>query len=298
MQKVARNIPDVVKKVSLVLVLVPLCLAASASIAQDASVQASAAGSPATANAKALTYDAVSIRPNKSGSGNVQWRMTPDGFRMENVSLVNVVMDAYGTKTSMEDQVVGIPGWAKDAHFDMEAKVSEEDAPAYEKLTEAERKQMMQALLADRFHLKAHTETREAPIYALVVAKGGLKIKAATAGDTYEQGLKFNGKPAGPGSMMMSFTGNVQHAQYQSYSVDLFARNLTYQVHRQVLDETGLTGKYDFKLDWAPDGANEEKDAAPGIFTAIEEQLGLKLESRKGPVDFVVIDHVEQPSEN
>jgi uncharacterized protein (TIGR03435 family) len=291
MLHLTRNPPDVAAphRLRRRLVLAPLALAASLLPGQTPTPPAPT---------KPLTYEVVSIRPNKSGTYNVRFNMTPDGIRLENISLANMVMNAYGSMSSTDDQLIGLPAWARESHYDVEAKVSEEDLGAYKNLNEEAKKEMMQALLADRFQLKAHIEIREAPIYALVVAKGGLKIKPAAAGDTYENGMKFNGKAAGPGSMQIDFKGHVEHAEVQGVSFDRFASNLTHQVHREVVDQTGLTGKYDFKLDWTPEDMTDEKDAAPGIFTALEEQLGLKLEPEKGPVDFVIIDHVEPPSEN
>jgi uncharacterized protein (TIGR03435 family) len=147
----------------------------------------------------------------------------------------------------------------------------------------------------------------------LVVAKGGPKLHEAKPGDTYPNGLKgFNGQGGGPGMMLMrpgQLTG-------QGIPLSSLTRLLSQQLGSTVQDKTGLTGKYDFTLQWTPDrnaspmpGAPEpgqqgpaaaaSTDASgPSIFTAVQEQLGLKLESQKGPVEVLVIDHVETPSEN
>jgi uncharacterized protein (TIGR03435 family) len=171
---------------------------------------------------------------------------------------------------------------------------------------------MIQALLADRFKLTMHHETRELPEYVLVVAKNGPKIHEATPGDTYSNGLKLrDGTPGGPGLVQMS----PGHVAAQATTMDFFIHVLQQQLGTTVVDQTGLTGKYDIILDWTPEpnqvpggvpsaaqqgpGAAPVPDSpGPSVFTAIEEQLGLKLESQKGPVDVLVIDHVEPPSEN
>jgi uncharacterized protein (TIGR03435 family) len=172
---------------------------------------------------------------------------------------------------------------------------------------------MLQPLLADRFQLKVHTEVRDLPVLTLVIAKGGPKLHEAKPGDTYPNGLKdFNGQGGGPGMMLMrpgQLTG-------QGLPLSSLARVLTQQLGSTVQDKTGLTGKYDLTLQWTPDrngsampgapepglqgpGSGGSTDASgPSIFSAIQEQLGLKLESQKGPVEVLVIDHVETPSEN
>jgi uncharacterized protein (TIGR03435 family) len=144
---------------------------------------------------------------------------------------------------------------------------------------------MTRTLLTERFKLTMHRETREVPVYALVIAKNGPKLKkAATDGD---DGLSVNAH------------GYVA----KQTSVELLARQLQAQVGRIVLDRTGLAGAYDFKLEFTPQRAlgnagDGSEPAGPTIFTALQEQLGLKLESSKAPVEIVVIDHVEKPSEN
>jgi uncharacterized protein (TIGR03435 family) len=164
--------------------------------------------------------------------------------------------------------------------------------------------------LADRFKLKIHTETKQLPVYELVAPKGGSKLKEATAGDTYANGIKgLDG--VGRGGLMRVGRGQLTA---QAVPITSLANMLSQQLQRTVLDKTGLTGKYDLELNWTPDqgsdpmfkgaeGSPQRGDAAPdssgpSIFTALQEQLGLKLQSAKGPVETLVIDHVEMPSEN
>jgi uncharacterized protein (TIGR03435 family) len=152
-------------------------------------------------------------------------------------------------------------------------------------------------------------ETKQLPVYELVVAKGEPKIKEATPGDTYANGIK-GPDGVGRGGMMRMGPGQLTA---QAVPMTSLANMLSQQLHRTVLDKTGLTGKYDIQLNWTPDqgpdpmfnghDGGHSSDTAqdfsgPTIFTALQEQLGLKLQSAKGPVETIVIDHVEMPSEN
>ena len=188
--------------------------------------------------------------------------------------------------------------------------MDEEAAAAFQKLPkeqqETQRGLMLQSLLADRCKLKIHFETKEHPTYTLVVAKGGLKLKEADPNNTYANGIKVpEGRPR-TGVMMLGPYGKLTG---QAIPIPRLAGQLAALIRSPVMDRTGLTGKYDFTLEWSPDegrgmtmqGAGRptpSDDSGPSIFTAIQEQLGLKLESTKGPVEYVVVDHVERPSEN
>ena len=168
--------------------------------------------------------------------------------------------------------------------FDVEARMDSDTVEAFKKLPREQyidqRQQMLQAALADRFKLKIHHETREQPIYALEVAKDGPKVKPGDekkgSGLTWGQGLiEAHASPIGKLAFVLS---------------DVLGRD--------VVDKTGLAGKYDIKLTWTPDDLQGTADAGPTLFTAIEEQLGLKLRSSRGPVDVMVVDQAERPSEN
>ena len=173
------------------------------------------------------------------------------------------------------------------------------------------RQHMLQVLLVDRFKLAVHRETKELPIYSLVVAKGGSKLHEAKPGDTYPNGIKGpDGRPVPRGSHFMRMGRGELTAQ--GIGMDDIAHLLTRQTGRTVVDNTGLKGNYDFTLHWTPDqiaptpngpgsggpDSSTSSESGPSIFTAIQEQLGLKLESQKGPVEILVVDHVERPSEN
>ena len=193
-----------------------------------------------------------------------------------------MIRSAYGVL--LEDQIVGLPGWAKSDRIAVQAKMDADTAAALDKLPPLERwKQMqlmLQAMLADRFALKAHRESRELPIYVLTVAAGGSKMKK-TAAD--------------------NLGGNANYASGKvtahETSVEALAANLSFAVGRPIVNKTGLEGGYDFALDYAPEGA-DASDPRPSLFTALEEQLGLKLVPSKGPVDVIVVDHIERPTEN
>jgi uncharacterized protein (TIGR03435 family) len=264
---------------------------------------------------KALMYDAVSIKPNKPEGDRIMIRIQTGGDRYaaSGISLKGLIQYAYNLK--MEDQISGVTGPVSNARFDIEAKIDEDTVAALKKLSNdegnAQRRLLMQAMLADRFKLKVHHETKELPIYSLVVAKGGSKLKDADPNDTYANGIKGPDGVAHAGVMRMS-NGTLTA---QGIPISNLVNNLSLQLHRQVVDKTELTGKYDITLKWTPDDNHgaagpadnhgaatpadvSTADSGPSIFTALQEQLGLKLEPTKGPVETIVVDHVEMPSEN
>jgi len=166
----------------------------------------------------------------------------------------------------------------------------------------AHRQQMMQALLAERFKLKVHSETRQVPVFELVVARSSPKLKDA-ATDTSDLRKDRNGKPV-TGILFQGDTSLVQGESMQSFATFLSAPFAA--VGRPVLDKTGLTGTYNFTLNWSAQPAHmvngvgtysTPSDDAPSIFTALQE-LGLKLQPGTGPIEIIVIDHVEKPTEN
>jgi len=256
------------------------------------------AQTPATpTTAKKWAFDIVSIKPSHTADPNATMRLLPDGMAATNVLLAMLLQNAYGIKP---DLISGLPGWAQNAHFDLEAKVSPEDAEAFSKLGRQERfsvsQKMMQAVLADRFKLQAHIEIKQLPVFDLVIAKNGPKLRETMPTDT--DGVK---DPDGKRAIdMFHFDGTSFTAQ--GLQIPALANNLGYRVHRTVVDKTGLKGRYDFTLKFTPETNpatdNSTTDEAPSLFSALEEQLGLKLVSSKGPTDALVVDHVQQPTEN
>jgi uncharacterized protein (TIGR03435 family) len=256
-----------------------------------------AAAQSAAPGVKVPVYEVVSVHENKADDGNISFNGTPSGIRLSGVPLVELLKDAYGLRYSTDEQVIGLPAWAKAKRWDIDAKVGEDDVAAYRKLTREQRDEMMQALLEDRFKLKAHRETTEGPVYDLVIGKHGSKLTPTNPEVNGPAGSRVSGCKQG---CMSSSNG---HLEAKGVELKDIAAFLTNETQRTVLDKTGLAGDYDFTIDWTstrwgpPDAANKP-GAPPEIFTAIQEQLGLKLEAAKGPVDSVVVDHVEEPSAN
>jgi uncharacterized protein (TIGR03435 family) len=243
-------------------------------------------------------FEVATIKPTKADVQNSILMFTADGISVTRFNLGKLIREAFNTE---DDHIVGLPEWVKSSRFDIEAKVAPEDAPKLKNMKFPERKAMVVQLLVDRFGLKYHRETRELPVYELVIAKGGVKMQAAKEQD-----------PANTRHLMMF--GGPGEIDSTAMKVENLAHILSSQLGRTVLDKTGLTGNYDFTLKWTPD-ATEPGAAGPGglpeaadnsgnnsggptLFTALEEQLGLKLESAKGPEEVIVIDHIEQPSAN
>jgi uncharacterized protein (TIGR03435 family) len=239
----------------------------------------------------------------------------PDGFTAWFVTPQQMISTAYGYVTQ-RFRISGGPTWLGTERFDIEAKMDAATADALAKLNPGQRalaqQKMLQALLADRFQLTVHRETRELLVYNLIVAKSGAKLQAAKPGDTYANGIKYpDGSLGGPGALEGGvFDGWITA---QGVTTANLAGELTQMLGHPVTDRTGLAGAYDFKLQFTPDDRLQAPGGAapnerpglplsdsdePSLFAAIQEQLGLKLEAGKGPVEIIVIDHVERPSGN
>ncbi len=214
-------------------------------------------------------FEVASIRPSDPGDVGNQAFSSPGGrFTAINDTLKSLIRFAYGLQ---DYQVSGASGWMDSAAYDIKAKAEND--------TVSDFRPLLQALLADRFQLKFHRETKELPIYALMVGKTGPRLHAV------------NG--AGPGVGMRKGRFNGRGADMPT-----LASVLSGQLGRLVLDRTGVSGFYDFTLTFEPDDSRTADTAGPSLFTALQEQLGLKLESQKGPVETLVIDHAEKPSAN
>ncbi len=256
-------------------------------LANGTSGRAQAQSEDATGTAPA--YKSVSIQAAKPGNSmaRVAMMFNRDGFTGRNLTLEGLLRVAYGVQN---DQIVGIPDWAKSEKYDIDVRaagepVNDGNDPAgigIEKL-----KLMMQAVLADRFKLTLHTESKQLPIYALVVGEDGPKFQETKSG-----------------SDLMSL-GRGELAD-RGATLQPLVEQLSMQLGRAVIDKTGLTGHYDFTLKWTPaqkEPAMLEEDGAPSpstasIIAAVQEQLGLKLEPQTAPMQVYAIDHVEQPAQN
>ena len=234
-------------------------------------------------------FEVASIKPSDATS-TMAIRRSGHRIATVNTSLEFLIGWAYDIHT---DRIYGKPKWLDTARYDITASGPGWDRPHPGELSPLQL--MMQALLAERFKLAAHRETRELPMYALTVAKGGPKFTTRPHNGPMGQN-PFGGSGRGV------LVGNEVNA-------GMLAKVLAQEVGRSVKDETGLQGVFDFKLQWEPDAPAPGAGDAPGtmanlrggssLFTAIQEQLGLKLEARKGPVEVLVIDHVEaKPTEN
>jgi uncharacterized protein (TIGR03435 family) len=239
-------------------------------------------------------FDVISVKPGKDTLTRMQF--TPDGLRGSGVTVRFLLYEGYGGIN--HEQVVGEPAWSNTQGFDIEAKVAPADAPALGKMTFEQRRTMFQSILADRFKLVVHHETRELPIYVLSVAKGGPKLKPSAPDD-----------PAGQAPRRIGVMLTKGKVTANDAKLSTLVTVLSRTIGRTVIDKTGLTGNYDFTLEYAPEEGGppppgggvlpaSPSDSAPSIFTAIKEQLGLKLDSTKGTVDVIVIDHIEKPGEN
>jgi uncharacterized protein (TIGR03435 family) len=215
--------------------------------------------------------EAARVKPNKSGDVAVDQQIDPTRMRWYNTTLSILIRGAYAIQNH---QLIGMPDWVDSDRWDVEATTT---APA----SERQMFNLLQGLLAERLKLQVHWETRELPKYRLSIAKGGLKMKP------------FDEKNFGAiRSPMRNALGlmDVHGATFIQ-----FRNVLSGVLGTPIEDETGLTGKYEFKLEWAP--SDNPEDPRPSIFTAMQS-LGLKLDAIKGPVEVLVIDHVEKPTEN
>ena len=237
------------------------------------------------------TFDVASVRPSERSSGNTSFRARSDTLE---VGATALRMIEYAYKLH-DYQVSGGPDWIHTSSWEATAKVDQPPAD-WQSLPSDTRntisRQRMIGVLIQRFALRCHFETKELPVYNLVVAKSGPKLKP-TAQDTEAKG-SF-GASNNDGRVRMEANG---------IPMDLFATNLSQSLDRTVIDKTGLTGIYDFVLNYTsdvgagPPAAADSTESGPTIFTALEEQLGLRLEPAKGQVPVLVIDAIKRPSEN
>jgi uncharacterized protein (TIGR03435 family) len=235
------------------------------------------------AETKQPAYDVFTIKPNKSGSGSSGLHSKGDSLTATNITVKQLIQQAFSIR---ENLIFGIPGDIDSARFDIQAKVVDPDLDAIRKLSNKQEGEMLLPLLTERFHLKTHTETRTLPVYELIVIPSGPKFKPSATDSK------------GPDT---SINGRKDHTDLtaRSLSMTVFADILSSQVPRTVIDKTGLAGSYDLTLQWSrEDSSTTDTDTAPSLFTALPEQLGLKLQPAKGPVETLVVDHVEMPSDN
>jgi len=292
--------------------VVALALCGSTRAGAQSPQTAAGQAPPVSTVPTSASFEVASIKPNHSGERRffVSWQ--PGRFNATGMTLKFLITLAYDVK---DFQVLGGPGWVNSERYDIDAKEPDSIAQELDKLPREQRQpladSMLQSLLADRFQLKLTRGTKDMPAYALVVAKSGSKLQEAKPVDTQPEAPSGpGGHPHGP--MMRMGRGEING---QGVELSFLASVLSQQLGRTVLDKTGLTGNYDLALKWTPeqgegmmmggpgggpppDGAPPVDASGPSIFTALQEQLGLKLEATKAPAEVLTIDHVERPSEN
>jgi uncharacterized protein (TIGR03435 family) len=245
------------------------------------------------------SFEVASVKPNKSGETTSFLQPRPGGnFAVGNMTLRGLIMFAYGIQGF---QLVGAPDWAATERFDIAAKAAADVPPTPIGQTSPEAL-MLRSLLEDRFRLSAHRETRDLPIYALVLARAdgrlGPRLRQTTSDyckKLFEAAGKAGDTPIPPGGPVcgMRPLGSDELAA-SALPMNEFARFLNVESGRTVVDRTGLTGVWDFDLKWSrPNAPNPDPDR-PSIFTALQEQLGLRLDATTGPVEVLVIDRVER----
>lgn len=223
------------------------------------------------------SFEAVSIRP-RADEYSVSVRFDGGHLIVRNDALYGLITWAWKVKSY---QIVGLPKWAEDERYDIDAKAPN-DAPTTQ---EAGRK-MMEMLLAERFHLKIHRETRELPVYDLVVMKGGPKFHESAPDALPEMG---SGGPRGWNQLRATANTMAQLAEQLS---------IRPEVGRPVIDKTGLAGRYDYTLKYSVGLSSSDDPEIPPTFAALPDQLGLKLEPSKANIEVLVVESAEHPSAN
>lgn len=232
---------------------------------------------------KPYAYEVASVKPYKAyGSSNIFIDSNTHSFTA-NISVAMLLKYAFGVL--MPDELSGIPGWAQDEQYAVEAKMDASTTAQLDNLPPDQQQQefrlMLRQLLVQRFGLQFHHASKELRVYNLVIARGGVKLKKSQA------------------SSQTDFVMGQDHLRGKGVAMWNLVRTLSSITGRLVVNKTGLTGRYDVALNWTPDmGTENPQQNGPSIFTAVQEQLGMKLESAKEPIDTIVVDRIEKPSED
>lgn len=281
-------------------VAVPLILCLAIPIGVHAQTQ--------DASGAAYEFDVASIKPSAPSPGGptmMSYQFTADGFTASNYTLMGLIRSAYGIDSN---RISNAPEWLNDARYDIDARIDSslvESLKALDpKQLDAARKHMLEELLTDRFKLTVHREMKELPVYTLVVAKNGSKLQESKPDDPGNTVSRNDDRRSGGGTPTAGAqrggsggTNGTRNWSGSGATIASLISSLSATLGRPVLDQTGLTGKYDYKLQWSPDDSQSES-TAPSLLVALQEQLGLKLEAGKAPIEIIVIDHIEKPSGN
>jgi uncharacterized protein (TIGR03435 family) len=251
--------------------------------------------------AKAPQFEVVSIKQNMSGEERGLLQISPSGDRVivRNAPMYRIVGFAFDFRRN--DLVEGGPEWTRTERWDIDAKVSDADIAAFHALSFVQQKAMLQQVLIDRCAMRAHVEKKEVPTYALVVAKGGLKMHEVRPDEMPP--VVRDAK----GNVVQEWDLTQKHGEVRGRAVPMEALMYglsTASLDRQVVDHTGLKGEYNFDLAWTPEDEAGGADAGLAdttglsIFTAIQAQLGLRFVAEKDLVDALAIEHIERPTAN
>jgi uncharacterized protein (TIGR03435 family) len=241
-------------------------------------------------------FDVATIRPTapeEFDGGRFMRMQSAHRFQAKNVSVSGLISAAYDLNPEM---ISGGPAWLEKDRYDLTAAAPGELRPSYD-----DQMRMLRKLLNDRFNLKFHRAQKEFAIYEVTVAKSGSKLKLTSAQPDEPSNVTSTLRPAASGGIdyVLLPARNITIPQLAS----VLQRAI---LDRPVVDNTGLAGRYDFDLEWTPDGSQfggqlppgPPDSGKPGLFTALREQLGLKIEATRGPIETLVIDRIERPSDN
>jgi uncharacterized protein (TIGR03435 family) len=242
-------------------------------------------------------FEVATVRPNNTGEANASIRIQPGGrLTATNQTLRNLIRNAFNVQPF---QMIGGPDWMDADRYDIVAKIADADLDEKGMVPGPQFMLRVQSLLEDRFKMATHWETRELPVYALVVATEGklgpkLKVHGGECDRARGGGPPPPGAPAANCGTRTNMTPAAAKISGSGITMQTFARNLAGGTGRNVVDKTGLTGSYDLELEFTPEQTAD--NIGPSLFTAMQEQLGLKLDSQRAPVEVLVIDTLEKPT--
>ena len=240
------------------------------------------------AQAVPATFEVASVKPHDRANPRAMMVADASGrFTAVGIPIVVLIRTTYNLQ---DDQVVGGPDWLRTARFDITAKAPDGTSPTT-------MGPMLQALLADRFQLTSHRETRELPVFAAVKARGDGQLGPRLVANGCVWDFTKPPAPPKPGETRCgNISESVGRLSLNAMPIPAFLQYLAPKVNRVIVDRTGLTGNFDIELRWAPDDGQAIDPNMPSLFTALQEQLGLKLEATRAPVEVLVVDRLEQPS--
>ncbi len=255
-----------------------------------ASLLASCLSALAQQSPPPIAFDVVSVKPSAPECSLVMIGPSEDGFHLHCINLRQLIQYAYGLNLFEEDNVLGLPKWATSEHFDLDAPIQASDRVRFQGLLPPENARLLRPALEDRFKLRSHQEERTLPVYALVQGNPPLKLKPIDPSLANKPTLMRKGR---------------NHLLGWHCTAAELASFLTPLRGRPVVDHTGLTAQFDFTLDFTPDSTpkgasppSPEDEQLPSIFTAVQEQLGLRLIPDKGPMPVLVVESVQHPDAN